>query len=367
MMAGTVAITGAGCILPSGTGLDALRALRAPGSSGNARLVPAAVPSIEGIAKNDIRRMSRLTRYTIFAAHRALRAAGRPEEKAGLFVALTHGSTSLLAEFHDYLFDYGPDLASPNTFSNGVTNAPLSSVSTFLKVNDGGTTFLGYEEAGNDMLNDCVAGILDNNFSACCAGASEEFSEIVTGAYAQCGWYGTDLPPHLPFPQRKGDGKTGFGVAEGSAFLVLESLERAAKQGVPLCFYSPVDAGQIEGIDIDVVISGAGAGPQDSYELALLKRCGKRTEGKRPAIVFSRPLHGESFALGSMLSNCMAMDMVAHSTCYPSFPLHPDLQETFATGMTGPAQKVLVISCGRNGQCSAGLFLNAASKTSFPV
>ena len=354
-MAETVAITGAGLIIPSGAGIDALH-LTTPQFSGTARLI-ASVPAIEGIARNDLRRMSKLTRYSIFAAYQAMTASACPPDKTGLFVGLTHGSTSLLAEFHDYLFDYGPDMASPNTFSNGVTNAPLSSVSAFLKVKDGGTTFLGYEDAGSDLLNYCSRSISDRDYDACCAGASEEFSEIVNGAYGQCGWYSVQPPPHLPFPMKGGDGKTGFGVSEGSAFVILESLDRIASRGAkPLCYYAPVNV-ESDDIKADVVVSGAGAGPQDSYELDMLKRIGNRNQGIKPALVFSKPMFGESFALGSMLSSCMAIDMVATSATYPLFALHPEVKEYFASAMSAPAQKVLVVSCARNGQVSAGVFL----------
>jgi 3-oxoacyl-(acyl-carrier-protein) synthase len=356
-MGETVAVTGFGLIIPAGTGIEALRR-PAPLPSNGVRLV-AAVPAIEGIAKNDVRRMSKLTRYTIFAAHQAMAAAACPAEKTGLFVSLTHGSTSLLAEFHDYLFDYGPDMASPNTFSNGVTNAPLASVSSFLKVKDGGTTLLGFEDAGSDMLNHCAQSMSDGEYEACCGGTAEEFSEIVNGAYGQCGWYAVQPPPHLPFPLHGGDGKTGFGVSEGSGFMILESSGRLTGRGAkPLCHYTPVNIESDE-VDADVVISGAGAGPQDRFELESLGRLGRRVKGKRPALVFSKPLFGESFALGSMLSCLMAVDIVANAQLYPSFPLHSDIHHYFASETSSPPQKVLVVSCARNGLVSAGMFSKA--------
>jgi 3-oxoacyl-(acyl-carrier-protein) synthase len=353
MMEKAVGITGAGLIIPSGEGLPALHR-QMPQFTNGARCV-AAVPAIEGITRNDLRRMSRLTRYTIFAAHSAMKASGCPSDNAGLFVALTHGSTSLLAEFHDYLFDYGPDMASPNTFSNGVTNAPLSSVSAFLKIKEGGTTFLGYEDAGGDTLNYCTRCISDGEYSACCAGAAEEFSEIVNGAYGQCGWYSVQPPPYLPFPMERGDGKSGFGVSEGSAFIIMESKDLVAARGAKLlCYYTPVNIESDE-LEPEVVVSGAGAGPQDSYELDVLKRLGKSLRGKKPALVFSKPLFGESFALGSMLSSCIATDIVANGVAYPSFAVHPDIKDYFSPEMSGQRQKVLVVSCARNGQISAGM------------
>jgi hypothetical protein len=348
MMAPALGITSVGVIMPAGTELAALRAAQ----PGQVRLVQQ-VPPIEGIAKNDMRRMSKLTRFTLFAARRALLSAAVQPSGTGLFVGLTHGPTSHLVEFHDYLFDYGPDMASPNSFSNGVTNAPLSSVSAFLKLTTGGTTILGYENNGLDVLNYCGQSLADSEYGACLAGSSEEYSDVVHGAYRACGWFGEKAPTFLPCPRDNSPGP-GLGISEGSAFAVLEPLSRNGARK-PLCCFSPVNLEQYQG-GADIVISGAGAGMQDLFELGLLERIARKNKGKKPALLFSRPLFGETFGLGAMLSCLMACDIVANNAAYPPFPINPALKGSFDAQQHGPSQSVLVVAAGRNGQTSAGLF-----------
>jgi 3-oxoacyl-(acyl-carrier-protein) synthase len=281
-----------------------------------------------------------------------LSAAVQPSG-TGLFVGLTHGPTSHLVEFHDYLFDYGPDMASPNSFSSGVTNAPLSSVSAFLKLTTGGITILGYENNGLDVLNCCGRSLDDSEYTACLVGSSEEYSGVVHGAYRACGWFGEKAPAFLPCPRDNGPAP-GFGISEGSAFAVIEPLSRYNGRK-PLCCFSPVNLEHYKG-GADIVISGAGAGMQDAFELALLERIGLNNKAKKPTLLFSRPLFGETFGLGAMLSCLMACDIVANNAVYPPFPVNPVVKDSFDAQQHGPAQSVLVVAAGRNGQASAALF-----------
>lgn len=350
-MVPALGITSVGVIVPAGAELAALRAQQ-PAQAGQVRLVRQ-VPVIEGISKNDMRRMSKLTRFTLFAAQRALLSAAVPPSGAGLFVGLTHGPTSQLVEFHDYLFNYGPDMASPNSFSNGVTNAPLSSVSAFLKLKSGGTTVLGYENNGLDVLNYCGQSLADSEYGACLAGSSEEYSDVVHGVYRTCGWFGEKAPAFLPWPRDNGT-SPGLGISEGSAFVVLEPLSRESGRK-PLCRFSPVNLERYKG-GADIVISSAGAGMQDVFELGVLERIARDNKGKKPALLFSRPLFGETFGLGAMLSCLMACDIVANNAVYPPFPVNPALKDSFDGQQNGPAQSVLVAAAGRNGQASAALF-----------
>jgi hypothetical protein len=344
-------IAGVGLIVPSGTLLSSLRTLPQEARR-EVRLVES-VPAIPGMAANDMRRMSKLTRFSLFAASQAMAASGRGSQGTGLFVGITHGSTAHLLEFHDYLFDYGPDMASPNSFSNGVTNAPLSSVSSAFKLTDGGTTILGYENNGLAVLDYCAQAIAHSEYDACLAGSSEEYAAVVHDAYRACGWHGGEAPAYLPFPRDPG-GNRGMGVSEGSAFFVLQTLSSFTNRK-PLCRFTPVDLNRYKD-GADVVVSGAGGGPQDRFELASLKRLAESNPGKKPSLVFSKPLFGETFGLGSMLSALVACDIVANGADYPSFPLHPQLAGLFAPRQDGPAQSALVVAAGRNGQMSAALF-----------
>ncbi len=345
-----VAITGIGLIVPAGTDLTALQGPMQQ----NGQI--AAIPQIDGLSRNDARRMSKLTRYSIFAANAALRMSGNSSEAMSIYVALTHGSASLLEEFHNYLFDYGPDMASPNTFSNGVTNAPLSSVSAFSQIKQGGTTILGYENAGLDALTYCANAIIDNEHDACIVGGSEEYSETVLDAYKRCGWYNTLNPEYLPYELKTGDHKTGFGVSEGSAFFTIESLSHCNnRNGKVLCHFMPINL-EKDDVTADIVICGCGAGPQDGYELDILEDIAIKNNGNKPVLLFSKPFFGESFALGSLLSCCMAVDVLKNNSEYASYAMNPDIIQQFKPKNDSRHKNVLVIAAGKNGQISAGMF-----------
>jgi hypothetical protein len=349
-MKNAVAITGIGLILPSGTDLAALQRPAPMGANG-VRSV-AAVPAIEGVAKNDMRRMSNLTKFSLYAARAAMSAAALDAKGTGLFVGITHGSTTHMQEFHDYLFDYGPEMASPNSFSNGVTNAPLSSVSALCRLTDGGTTIIGYENNGLEVLTQCAQSISDGDYNACLAGSSEEYSSLVHEAYKTCGWLNESPPPFLPWPQDRGP-SCGFGVSEGSTFVSLAPVAGAAQRG-PRCWYAPVLFENYDG-SADIVVSGAGAGPQDVYELGILAEVAKSNNGKKPALMFTRPLFGETFSLSSMLSVLVACDILVNGAQYPPFPINPALGDLYVPQQAEHARSALVVAAGRNGQISAGL------------
>lgn len=351
-MNATVGISGIGCVGPWGTDLASLRKPCMPDSAGVR--IASTVSPVDGISKNDMRRMSNLTRFTLFAGSRAFAQSGCSAKTTGLFMGLTHGPTKHMVEFHDFLFDYGPDKASPNSFSNGVTNAPLSALSAALKLTCGGTTILGWENNGLDVLSYCAQAVADGTYAACLVGSSEEYSSVVCDAYRACKALGTTAPSHLPMPSQNGN--FGFGISEGSAFAMLEPLSNVSNKK-PICLFTPLDLNEYTG-NADVVISCAAAGRCDARELDALRCIASRNNGK-PALVFTKPLFGESFGLGSTLSVLAACDMVSNQAQYPAFPIHPEIADAFFPYANGPIATVLVMAAGRNGRLSAGLICKA--------
>ncbi|MBD3242789.1 MAG: hypothetical protein GF331_19510, partial [Chitinivibrionales bacterium] len=162
------------------------------------------LPPPEGMTARDMRRLARLTRLALYAADRAAIQANLGERQSGIYVGLTHGTADYLREFHDYLFDYGPEMASPNAFSNGVTNAPLGSISLHRTLTDGGVTLVGMETGGMEALHHAAAKLHDHTHDVCIAGATEEYSPIVESVYHRVGWYRGDRPATLPCPWEDG-------------------------------------------------------------------------------------------------------------------------------------------------------------------
>jgi 3-oxoacyl-(acyl-carrier-protein) synthase len=343
----SVAILGIGAITPQGATLEALRASRA---AADMPRETATIAPPTGMSVRDQRRQARLTRLALYAADRAAAQAGVQGRNAGIYMGLTHSTATFLKEFHDYLFDYGPEMASPNAFSNGVTNAPLGAVSLHHKLTQGGATLVGLETGGLDLLAHAAARVLDGTHDLCFAGATEEYSPIVESVYLRLGWYQGTLPPRLPCPWHEGLA-TGVRVSDASVVCVL-----APKPvGPACCIYTPLDDPAESPQAPDLVISCAGGGPADSHELALLDRVLRRI-GKPVPVLFSKALFGETFAVGPMLSLAMAWDILHGRHTYAPHPVHESLQPMVATSCDpATVRSVLLVAASREGAIAGGL------------
>jgi hypothetical protein len=345
-----IAITGIGIITHKIDNFSLLKSINLL-DKGTKRLVERTI-KIEGISKNEIRRLSNLSKYSLYAAHQAIRYT-KINNNCGICMGLTHGATYPIKEFHDYFFDYGPSLASPNSFSNSVNNAALGAVSFFLKIKQGGITLLGYENIGIDVLNYSYFTLINKEYDSCLAGCSEEYSDLINEVYKKNGWLNENIPDFLPWIKGNKTNK-GFGYSEGSVFFIMEHFENCKNKDF-LCFYSDFDILKYDG-NADVIICGSGGGMQDVFELKLLKKLGLKHKEKKPALIFSRPFFGEAFGLGSMFACAMACDIIANKTIYPCFPINPELAPYYTSITTKPAKSVLVVCAGRNGQISSCLF-----------
>lgn len=352
-----VAITGIGIIAPGVTDMTGLASRCGSTNSAPLKKVDP-VPAPPQMNSRELRRMAPLTRLALYASDKAFQCQEPDPEKCGLCIGLTHGSTSFLREFHDFLFDYGPQMASPNAFSNGVTNAPLGAISKNLGITGGGGTLVGFEQSGMLVLDRAARLIHQGVFTSCCAGAAEEYSEIVEGAYRTLHWYNGEKPAYLPFPAEKNSPATkGFLLSEASVFFFMTSdADARLLPEKKCCLFSPVSDPAGFDAPVDLIISGAGAGPQDEYELSALHTI-LSSQKNPPALIFSKPFFGETFAPGSLLSGAIAWDILVNGQAYPSFPAHPSLKEKISCHPDFTAIKsILVIAAGRDKQVQAGLF-----------
>ena len=319
------------------------------------------IPAPHDMSSRELRRMATLTRLALYATDKAFKNFNLSKDDCGLYIGLTHGSTSLLKEFHDYLFDFGPEMVSPNAFSNGVTNASLGAISKHLSLTQGGGTLVAYENCGLLALNQGAFSIAHGIYNTCCAGATEEYSTLVEEAYKKIHWYNdnNERPEYLPFPQDTSSTvKKTFPLSEACVFFILTTHENALNMSDDnYCFYQPVDDMQTFNEEVDLIISGAGAGAQDDYELEALSLVLSRQ--KLPTgILFSKPFFGETFAVSPLISSAMAWDILVNKEIYPSYPLHKDLKDKASEITDFKALKtILVIAASRDQEVSAGFFI----------
>ncbi len=307
------------------------------------------VISIPGIDPKEIRQMSKLTRMALYSA---VAARGRNAElsaETGIYFGITHGSTSYLKKFHDYLFDYGPDLASPLMFSAGVSNAPLSAISSLLKIQDGGMTYVGVEHTGLDVLNEAASSIAHGLHDTVLAGAAEEYSDVVEGVYQKMGCYSEIKPQYLPCPSTQRKMKGSFRISEASLFFKLE--KSPGKTSEPDVYYSPLD--DAPEFEPDLVISSAGGFLADRHALRVLKAIFSKFKNPKP-LLFSKPLFGENFAPGSLIPVFMACSIFRHHIVFPFYPAHPAISKFSESYSPEKVRKILVLSTGQDGIVKKG-------------
>ncbi len=345
-----VAIHGLGVIGPSVRSLDSL--VSASNGDDSARETMQ-VPPPAGMSARDMRRLARLTRLALCAADRAAAQADLGDTQAGIYVALTHGTADYLKEFHDYLFDYGPEMASPNAFSNGVTNAPLGSISLHRKLTQGGVTLVGMETGGMEAFHHAASKLFDRTHDMCLVGATEEYSSIVESVYHRIGWYRGERPQVLPCVWDDGS-RTGFGVSEGSVFCVISRPDERLGDS-PACVFTPIEKWGDVPVKPDVIVCGAGGGPQDRYELEVLARILSNVEAPTP-VLFPKSFLGETFAVGPLFSLAVAWDILVNAARYPSYPVHQSLASRVAdTYAPNRVKSVMVVSSNREGLTLGGL------------
>jgi 3-oxoacyl-(acyl-carrier-protein) synthase len=339
-----VAITGIGIIAPSLLNFDYITKDRL--NSLKKEKVVANVPLPEGQNSRELRRLSKLARMAVGAADQALCMSKKSTGSMGTGVALSHGSTSYLSEFHDLLFNYGPDNASPSAFSNGITNSPLSTISTMYKLTSGGVTYTGLESTGIDMLSYGAEAVVCNEYDSFLAGAAEEYSPLVEHIYSQIGWYKGSCPGFLPWEECT---TAGDSISEGSAFLVFEPLtDDSCSRAFAL--YKPVSI-PLQQIKPDLIISCAGGGPQDLYENNLLKRI---LTAECSDVVFTSSVFGNCFALSGVFSAVLACACIrSKSNIVPRVLYNPDIAQYIHTKET--VSSVLITGAARDGQISCGL------------
>lgn len=294
------------------------------------------VPLPRGANARSLRRTARLTRLALYASGIAYHGAQYSGAETGLYVGLTHGTTSLLKEFHDYLYDYGPDSASPNAFSNGVTNAPMSAISRQFGITGGGCTLVGRQNVGLEVLRHAALSLNMGEHKQCLAGVAEEYSELVENAYRGCAPNGNGRWERIP-----------ESMGEGAVFVRLSSADHG---GV---LYTAFD--EIRGIRPDLIVTDLSVNALRRGGYRALRLSLKAPSVPLPPVLGLGSVFGELHSVSSLPAVAVARDIVLHQTPYPSQLLMPGRSEESEVSVGSPIRTVLIVSFGADSSVSFGM------------
>lgn len=294
------------------------------------------IPLPWGANVRSLRRTARLTRLALYASDIAYHGARYSGADTGLYVGLTHGATALLKEFHDYLYDYGPDSASPNAFSNGVTNAPMSAISRHFGITGGGCTLVGRQNVGLEVLRHAALSLNMGEHKQCLAGVAEEYSELVENAYRGCVRNGNGRWERRPEP-----------MGEGAVFVRLAS----ADQGGVL--YTALDG--ISGLRPDLIVTDLSVNALRRGGYHALRLSLKASSVPMPPVLGLGSVFGELHSVSSMPTVAVARDIVLHQTPYPSQLLMPGRPEESDVSVGSRIRTVLIVSFGADSSVSFGM------------
>ncbi len=223
-----IVVSGIGVIGPDGYGRDAV--LREyPGSPQASTVLRVPEFSLEDRLGGDraFRRVSGATKFALAAMALAVGDARfSPEtfggESTGLIVTITHGGAPYSVQFHREMLLDGAARASPLHFSESVPNAPAGNGAIAFRIRGAVHTLVGEEPVGAQAVALAASLLQAGCVERCLVVGAEEWSEVVTHAYAQI--------DHARRGARGGDRVPPFG--EGATALVVEGAMAAAARGV---------------------------------------------------------------------------------------------------------------------------------------
>jgi len=247
-----VVVTGIGLTSPLGDSPAALHAALCRGDSG---LAPVELFSTDGLpchlageirgfdpapclGKKNFRPLDRTARLSAVAAHLALAASGLggaegEELTVGLVLGTTFGSIHTISEFDRRGLTAGPNYVKPLDFANSVINAPAGQTAIWHRLAGVNSTITGGPTAGLQALAYGADLIRAGGVEAVLAGGAEElcfesyFGFARARLLAGSNGAGPEGEVPIPFHPRR----NGFALAEGAAFLALESAQAARARG----------------------------------------------------------------------------------------------------------------------------------------
>jgi 3-oxoacyl-[acyl-carrier-protein] synthase II len=182
-----------------------------------------------------LRPLDRTCQLTASAARLALESSGwtagvRATRELGLAVGTMFGGVHTIAEFDRSALLSGPGCASPMAFANTVINAAAGQTAIWHNLRGVNSTIAAGSISGLAAIGYASDLIRSGTADAMLAGGADEFCFESFFAFGQAGFLcriadGEEFP--IPFDKRR----NGFALAEGAAFLMLESWDSATEHG----------------------------------------------------------------------------------------------------------------------------------------
>lgn len=190
----------------------------------------------EFINKKEAKRMDRFTQFSIAASQQALNDAKlhvdeQNAEKIGIYMGSGIGGLITIEENTEKLFQKGVDRISPFFIPMSISNMAAGNVSIALGIKGSCLTYNTACASSASAIGEALKELRYGSHDVILAGGTEaSISKLGIGGFqamtALCESH-DPMRASIPFDKDR----SGFVMAEGSAMLVLETLEHAQKRG----------------------------------------------------------------------------------------------------------------------------------------
>ena len=246
-----VVVTGMGIKCPAGTTLDSAWATMRVGKSMAAPIdlfdaEPLDVrfacevrdfDPVDYFGPKEARRQDRVTHLGFAAAADAIENAGElnaDPERCAVVAATGVGGLTTLEENCHIFYEKGPSRVSPFFVPMMMPNATAGVISMHYGFTGPAFCVSTACAAGTNAIGEGVRLLRDGSAEVVIAGGTEAFTAVTVAAFARMGALSkrTDDPATASRPFDVD--REGFVIAEGAAFVVLESMERALARGATI-------------------------------------------------------------------------------------------------------------------------------------
>lgn len=246
-----VVVTGMGIKCPAGTDVDTVWSTMRAGKSMAAPIdlfdaspldvrFACQVPDFDPVdyfGPKEVRRQDRVTHLGFAAASDAIENAGElnvDPERCAVVAATGVGGLTTLEENCHIFYERGPSRVSPFFVPMMMPNATAGVISMCFGFTGPAFCVSTACAAGTNAIGEGVRLLRDGSAEVVVAGGTEAFTAVTVAAFARMGALSkrNDDPTSASRPFDVD--RDGFVIAEGAAFLILESIERALARGATI-------------------------------------------------------------------------------------------------------------------------------------